>query len=95
MARTPITGKLSGISGVETQLIDTTAKARYGTQIFAPATNTESVYIGVTGLTAGTDDDTDGFPIEAGGTFLDKRRSPSDIYVIAPSGDQELVYAIY
>jgi hypothetical protein len=67
-----------------------------GVQVVADATNTDIVYIGVrSNLTAGTNDDTDGFPLSSGESLFLPVDSESDMYMIADAVSQKIFFASY
>lgn len=62
-----------------------------GVQIVAAASNTGVVYVGVRpNLTAGTNDDSDGFPLSAGESVLLPVSAESEVYAIADAASQKL-----
>ena len=90
------TGRRTGIVASEVALFTTPTEVRAdeGVQILAASTNTDTVYVGVQGVTADSDNDTDGFPLTAGQSLLIKVRNPNDLYLIADGAAGSKVWFI-
>ena len=64
---------------------------KHGIMLTAKTTNTDTVYVGPSGITAGTDASS-GTPIEAGESLTVGFNDPFNLYCITPSGSQTLFY---
>lgn len=64
---------------------------KHGIMLTAKTTNTDTVYVGPSGITAGTDASS-GTPIEAGESLTVGFNDPYELYCITPSGSQTLFY---
>lgn len=72
---------------------DETLKANVGIQLAPDSANTGVIYVGFTdSVTAGTDNDTDGYPL--GTSLLVPFRRPQDVYLVSDSADQKVRYMI-
>lgn len=89
------TGGLSAGTTVQ-QLSSNTRELKGGVQIVADNGNTNIVYVGVrSNLTAGTDNDLDGFPLTAGQAIFLPATTESEIYVIAAAASQGIHFASF
>lgn len=79
-------GAKTGIGDTAVALTDSTDRPSNGVTIFALATNSAPVYVGKAGVTTST-----GYPVAAGAASpIIGCVSPSEIYLIAASGAQEV-----
>lgn len=83
------TGALSSIGTTQVQLVSSGTNSMALT-IKADPTNTGIVYVGKTGLTAGTTDATDGFPLWAGDSVDIFIATLSNVYLIASASGQKV-----
>tara|TARA_B100000700_G_scaffold320652_2_gene418345 strand:+ start:2338 stop:2637 length:300 start_codon:yes stop_codon:yes gene_type:complete len=86
------TGRVSSIGTAAAQLTSSVVKAKRGVQITADSDNAATIYVGNSNVTADAADTTDGYPIAAGETVVIPTRKPSDLYLIAESGDAGKVW---
>jgi hypothetical protein len=83
-------------SGATVAALPSDRPLKGGVQLVAGAGNAGTVYVGVhTALTAGTDNDTDGYPLAAGDTIFLPASKESDIRHIASQAAQQLHYVSY
>ena len=87
-----VTGRKSSIGTSAVQLTATSIHASRGVQIVADSTN--SVYVGISTVTADSIDATDGFPLSAGESVVIPVIDPSIIYVRAVSGTTSKVFFV-
>lgn len=83
------TGATSSIGTSQVQLVATGTNSMALT-IKADPSNTGIVYVGKTGLTAGTTDATDGFPLWAGDSLDIYFNTLSSVYLIASASSQKV-----
>jgi len=90
------TGRVSNIGTTGIQIFDDqTARAMISINIYCPTGNDGTIYISDnSGVTADSDDDTDGYPVSADDTLELKIRNPQEVWAIADSGVQKLFYLI-
>lgn len=70
-------------------------RADVGIQIFAASGNTADIYVSTnSAITANSNDDTDGYPIQAGEKLLVTERTPNNLYAVAPTGSQTMWFII-
>lgn len=86
-------GSKSEISTNAAQMTTTSFAAKAGVSIKADSNNSGRVFIGNSDVTAGTNDDTDGIPLDAGESIEIEVNNPNLLYVIADS-DNHKVYWI-
>lgn len=84
----PTTGKTT-INTRAVQILSSGTLAEEGIQILANSGNSAPVWVGfATGVTAGTVNTTDGFPLEASQTYFWRTRHIGETYVISSSSGQ-------
>lgn len=74
---------------------ETAERCDVGIQIFASSGNTADIYVSSEStITANSNDDTDGYPIQAGEKLLITERTPNYLYAVAPTGSQTMWFII-
>ena len=97
MAAVPefITGSKTSIGTTAVQITAVTTNAQRGVQIVADATNTISVFIGPSTVTAGTSSaTTDGYPLAAGESIVVPIIEPSKIYAVTASSTAKISFML-
>jgi hypothetical protein len=98
-----VTGSKSAIGGVAVPLSSTSVLIVRFLTVRALASNTGTIYLGTSAaVTAGTDDETDGFPIVAGDVLqfdlkadgVGSQVDVSELWVIADTPGQKLSWAV-
>ncbi len=80
------TFRKSGITAVAVQLTTSDLKAELGVQLFAPATNANTIFVGFSSaITTGTDASM-GFPLAPGYGILVQTRNANELYCIGGPG---------
>ena len=87
-------GAKSSIGTSAVALVGTSRRATRGVQLKAAAANTAEVFVGNSGVTTGSADGTDGFPLAAGEGLLLMVDDASKIYVRAASGSQKVFFVV-
>lgn len=78
------------------QLSTSSRQLTNGVQILADPGNSGVVYVGsIPNVTAGTNNETDGFPLAAGASILFPARSEEDVYLIADGASQSVSFLSY
>lgn len=85
------TGSKSGIGTSQVQLVSSGSNSMALT-IQADISNTGTVYVGKTGVTAGTTDATDGYPLLAGDSIDIYYNAPANVYLIASAAGQKVYW---
>lgn len=85
------TGSKSGIGTSQVQLVSSGSNSMALT-IQADISNTGTVYVGKTGVTAGTNDATDGYPLLAGDSLDIYYNAPANVYLIASAAGQKVYW---
>ena len=76
-------------------LTEVAERCDVGIQIFASSGNTSPIYVSTnSAITANSNDDTDGYPIQPGEKLLVTERTPNNLYAIAPTGSQTMWFII-
>jgi len=88
------TGRKSGIGTTPVQVTTSSVTAINGVQIKAADTNTDKVYVGISGVTADTADATDGYPLAPGDALLVPVSNANAVYVVASSGSQKVFWVV-
>jgi len=83
------TGENSDIDTAAELLIAPTIKCVFGILVKADKENAGTIYIGPKGVTADTNDATDGFPLEAGEALFIEVDDSRLVYVIASVENQK------
>jgi len=76
------------------QLITTSVAPSIGIIVKASNANTGIIYIGNSNVTAGTNDATDGFELNAGESLMVEARDADEIYVIASAVNQRVSFLV-
>lgn len=89
----------TGTLAVGTSVVQVSASTReltLGVQILAAAGNGGIIYVSSKpNVTAGTNDETDGFPLVAGATLMFPARQENQVYLIASAITQEISFLSY
>lgn len=88
-----LTGGKSSISGVPVQ-VTSVATASQGVQLTASSGNPGTIFVGLSTVTPGTVDGTDGYALRAGDNVFLRIRHPSDIYAVASNGNTNRLYFV-
>jgi hypothetical protein len=80
------TGSLSAITLNPLRLTSLDISTNEGVLVYADSGNLEAIYVGDSNVTAGTNNNTDGFPIPPGKALLIKIDQPNKIFCVTPSG---------
>jgi len=90
------TGRRSDVSTVASKLSgDTGIVTNEGVQILVSSSNSEPIYVGYSSsITCDTADATDGFPLVAGSSLFLPCRHPSEIWVVAPTQSNLVLWFI-
>lgn len=75
------TGRRSGIGPSGIPISDRDLVASNGVIIYSDKNNTDYIYIGNSGLTADSNDVTDGFPMSSGDALFLEHRNPENLFV--------------
>jgi hypothetical protein len=86
--------RLAGIGATAVRLTTTSLHATRGVQLKAAATNTGTLYVGNSDVTAGTVEATDGFPLTAGEALFVPVDDPSKVYLIGSAAGQAVHYLV-
>lgn len=81
-------GRNSDVDTSAEQLTTKSSPAIHGVLIKADKDNTGIVYVGMSGVTIATDDDTDGFPLEPSESVTIPVDNAEKVYVIADTNNQ-------
>ena len=86
-AKTGLTGRRSNVSTAASPLTTNVGiVCNEGVQILVSSANTEPVYVGYSSsITCDIADSTDGFPLVAGASLFVPCRHPSEVFVVAPT----------
>jgi len=87
------TGAKSSIDTTAVQITTTDIFCVFGVLVRADPANTGIVYVGPSGVTAGTVDATDGIKLEAGDAVLIEIDNANKVYVIASAAGQKVFWA--
>lgn len=88
------TGATSSIGATEKQLVVASTPALVGVLIRADKSNTSDVFVGNTGLTAGTVDATDGLPLSPGEPITIEIDDANKIYLRSTSSGQKVYWVV-
>ena len=83
-------GRNSDVDTVAEVLTTVRHRLSRGVQLKAAASNSAAIYVGNSDVTAGIDDATDGFPLEAGDALFLPVDSPHKVYLVAGAPNQAL-----
>ena len=87
-------GRLTGIGTTAVPLAATPLLATRGVQLKASPDNGEVVYVGLDGVTPGTQAATDGFPLDPGeGLFL-PLRDAAKLRLVSPASGQTVYFCV-
>jgi len=87
------TGAKSSISTSAVQITATDIKCVFGVLVKAAAANTGIVYVGTSGVTAGSADATDGVELSAGDAVLIEVDNANKVYAIGSAAGQKVFWA--
>jgi hypothetical protein len=87
-------GRKSGVGTSAVQLVATPLHAAKGIELIAASTNTGTVYVGNADVTAGSADDTDGFPLAPGARLFLPLDDPSKVYVRGSAAGQTVFFVV-
>lgn len=91
----PNTGTLP-VGTTAVQVSTSTRELTLGVQILADAGNAGVIYVSSSpNVTAGTNDETDGFPLVAGATLMFPAREENKVYLIATAVLQSISFLSY
>jgi len=86
------TGAKSGIGTTAVQITTTSIPSVFGVLVVADDANTDKVYVGPKGVTAGTADATDGIPLSPGESVTIEIDDANKVYVISPTAGQRVFF---
>jgi hypothetical protein len=87
-------GRKSAIGTTAVQLTTTSVHAPRGVQMKAAVSNSGTVYVGNSDVTAGAADATDGFPLGAGDALFVPIDDPSKIYLVGTAAGQVVYFVV-
>ena len=89
------TGSKDSISSTPLQLTTLTIEAKRGVLVKADTDNDQPVYVGAgSGISAGTDYYTDGFPLSANEGVVVPTLNPNEIFVVCSGAGQKVFFLI-
>jgi hypothetical protein len=87
--------KTVGTSAVQIYDANSYEVADHGIQVYAADDNADRVYVGSNNsVTADSNDDTDGFPLDAGNSILVPIRRPLDLWAISGTAGQKVWWMV-
>lgn len=91
-----LSGRKSNITKVPQKIYEgVQIRNNLGILIFASEDNTEKLWLGFSpNITAGTNDETDGFPLSPGKTLELEIRDPENIYIRSTESNSQKIYFI-
>lgn len=89
------TGSKSNIHTAALQVVNEDYKCEQGLQLYAPSTNSGTVYVGFSqAITADGGDSTTGFPMIAGAALLVPTRNANEIFAIGSVSGNKLFWMV-